>query len=95
MKYMSKTVVFDTLQAVYFIVILPPYFSSDKVYNDYTFFIFMSFIYLLTNFVYYSVYYLEKRNQEMQFNSHIIGAWSKVFDFEDQQKFVNPAAKKT
>jgi hypothetical protein len=82
MKYICKTVIFDCCQALYFIIFIPIYFSfgENVVYIDYEQYEVMSWFYFLINLIYYSVYYLDKRNFEMQFNSHVLGGWNHVYD---------------
>ena len=80
MGYMMKTVVFSSINAVYLIVWIPVYFtdSENPVFYDSDRYETMTWFYLLLNLIYYSVWYLDKRHFEMQFNSHILGGWDKV-----------------
>ena len=41
----------------------------------------MSWFYLIANLIYYAVFYLDKRYFEMQFNSHVMGYWTKIYEF--------------
>ena len=82
MKYICKTVLFDCFQAIYFIIFIPIYFTSsdNTVFIDYEQYEVMSWFYFLINMIYYCVYYLDKRNFEMQFNSHVLGEWTHIYD---------------
>ena len=81
MKYILKNVVFETLQALYMIVWIPIHFSpSDSIWIDTERYELMCWFYVLINLMYYIVFYLDKRHFEMQFNSHVLGAWSAVYE---------------
>jgi len=81
MKYIFKSIVFDSLQALYLIVLIPIYFGpSNSIYVDFEQYEMMSYFYLSVNSMYYLVYYLDKRYFEMQFNSHVIGGWNRLFE---------------
>lgn len=91
MKYILKNVIFNTLQAVYFIVFVPIYFSpSDSpVYVDYDRYELKVWFYLILNFLYYVTFYLDKRYFEMQFLSQVLGGWSKVYEPTGSETFKN------
>ena len=81
-KYVVKSIVFNSLQAVYYIIWVPIHFSpSDgSVYIDYERYELMVWFYVLVNLLYYSAFYLEKRYFEMQFQAQVLGSWTRVYE---------------
>lgn len=73
-------IIYDTLQALYYIIFVPIHFCEEGVYVDMDKYELMCWYYLLINLIYYMVFYLDKRHFEMQFNSNVIGRWKKIFD---------------
>jgi len=82
MKYICKNIIFDTLQALYYIIWVPIHFlpADNSVHVDFDRYELMAWFYLLANLMYYLVFYLDKRHFEMQFNSHVLGGWNRVYD---------------
>lgn len=81
MKYMVKNIIFNTLQAIYYIIWIPIHFSPDEspVHIDFERYELMVWFYLILNFLYYVAYYLDKRYFEMQFLSQALGGWQRVY----------------
>ena len=88
MKYICKTIIFECVQALYFIVFIPIYFSfgENTVFIDYEQYEVMGWFYFVINLIYYCAYYLDKRNFEMQFNSHVLGEWNHIYDVLGEKK---------
>ena len=81
-KYLTKTILFDCFNVLYLVIFVPIYFAPSEVYVDRERYESLAWFYFFINLMYYSILILDKRAFEMQFNAHVMGSWSQVFESE-------------